>query len=67
MSFDPIKTLDDPPRLNPQAPAAFDQYMKELVDFVKLWHVKQRSLGGGVGYDTQDRIEVPHWWIFLNG
>lgn len=66
MSFEPIKYLDDPPRINFKNPALFEQHYRELVDFVKQVHNKQRELGRGVEYDEDDRVSIPFYYLWLH-
>jgi len=66
MSFEPLRFLHDQPRLDPKNPKLFEQYVRELSDFVKIDHIKQRQLGYGLTYDEQDRVKVPLWYLWVH-
>ncbi len=65
MSFNPVTFLDDPPKLNLDNPTTFEAYIRDLSEFVRRTHIKQRQLGLGVQYDIQDRVEVPIWFLWM--
>lgn len=65
MSFEPIRYLDDAPKLRPNSPEQFEQHYRETVEFVRSWFNKQRELGLGVDYDAMDRVEVPLWYLWM--
>jgi hypothetical protein len=65
MSFDPVKYLDDPPKFNPNRPEQFEGHYRDMTDFIRNFFNKQRELGLGVQYDTQDRVEVPIWFLWM--
>lgn len=65
MSFDIVTFLEDPPRLNGQNPAAFEEHYRDTIRHIRDWFNKQRDLGLGTGYDSSDRVEVPLWWTWM--
>jgi len=66
MSFDIIKFLEDPPKFNSASPEQFEQHYRELTDFCRQFFNKQRQLGYGITYDSQDRAHVPLSWLWLH-
>ncbi len=64
MSFDLLKFLDDPPPFQNESPQIAEHY-RQVVDTLRRSISKQRSLGLGVQHDSQDRVEVPLWFLWM--
>lgn len=66
MSFDIAKFLEEPPKLDPNNPAQFEGHYRDFVTYMRDFFNKQRQLGYGVSYDSQDRVHVPLAWLWLH-
>lgn len=64
MSFDPLRFLDDPPPFVNEN-AQVQEHYRQVVDTLRRFISKQRQTGIGIQYDTQDRVEVPIWYLWM--